>query len=310
MTPPFKSFSLGFRLLLIFSLFFFNWFIITKVSSYVLHSVLGFDNLLDMTNMTNLSPQEVNTLIVMQGFGTIIGFMLTAMMFSVLESGQFSGYLGINRSISLKMLLLAIVSMLVAQFFITALVDLNNKIPIPSSLNFLKDIEKSDQDLTNAFLNFKSFSRFLVITLVLAVIPAIGEEMFFRGLILGDLLKAKVKPAVAIIITGLLFALIHFEFQNTLSIWVLGCFLGYLYYISGSLWLSIAAHFVNNILDILLKYLYNIGILKTDISESSVPVYLTVLSIIIFAACLYLFNKWKVQPSFVEEEFTNEEAME
>ena len=142
-------------------------------------------------------------------------------------------------------------------------------------------------------LNFKSPAQLILVSLVIAVIPAVAEEMFFRGLLLGDLLKGSINPYVAIGISGLLFAVAHFEFENTLAIWVLGSFLGYLYYVSGSLWLPIGVHFINNFLQVFFKYLYNNGYLKEDVTENSVPVYITIISVAIFAGCIFVFQRWK-----------------
>ena len=83
---------------------------------------------------------------------------------------------------------------------------------------------------------------------------------------------------------------------------VLGSFLGYFYYVSGSLWLPIAAHFTNNFLAVLMKYFYNIGMISEDMANAKTSLYLTVISLAIFAVFIFLFNKWKNPAKFVEIE--------
>ena len=151
-------------------------------------------------------------------------------------------------------------------------------------------------------MNFKDVGHLIFVSIVVALIPAVGEEFFFRGLLLGDLLKGKIHPAIAIPVTGLIFAVSHMEFDNTIAIWALGSFLGYLYYVSGSLWLPIAAHFTNNFMAVLLKYFFNLGMISEDVANAKTPLYATVLSFALFALCIFLFNKWKNPATFVEIE--------
>jgi hypothetical protein len=129
----------------------------------------------------------------------------------------------------------------------------------------------------------------------MAVIPAVSEEFFFRGLLLGDLLKGKVHPVLAVGLTGFIFAISHAQFENTLAIWALGSFLGYLYYVSGSLWLPIMVHFVNNFLALLLKYLFNLGVISSDLAEAKTPLYATVISILIFSG--FIFSENDAEPA-------------
>jgi membrane protease YdiL (CAAX protease family) len=95
------------------------------------------------------------------------------------------------------------------------------------------------------------------------------------------------------------------EFDNTIAIWALGSFLGYLYYVSGSLWLPVAAHFTNNFLAVLMKYFYNLGMISEDVSNAKTPLYVTVVSLLIFGVFIFLFNKWKNPATFVEIEETD-----
>jgi membrane protease YdiL (CAAX protease family) len=77
-------------------------------------------------------------------------------------------------------------------------------------------------------------------------------------------------------------------------------FLGYLYFVSGSIWLPVAAHFTNNFLQVLLKYLFQLKIMNVDLTESSFPLYISIASTIIFFTCIYIFHLWKLNPVFDE----------
>ena len=149
-----------------------------------------------------------------QASSTLGMCLFTAFLFAQLESRHPIRHLRADFSVSLKMIVLAVVAML-SPTFIDFLSTLNGKMPIPQWLGFLADLEKRAADETNALLSFKQFGQFVAATVVLAVIPAIAEEFFFRCIVLGDFLKEKMNPAVAITASGLIFAICHLEFHNT-----------------------------------------------------------------------------------------------
>jgi membrane protease YdiL (CAAX protease family) len=299
MNPPFKSYPLALRIPLIFCMFFFNIGIVGLLAALAAKSIFGIENIFEVSGGNLSAPGSRDAFLFMQALSSLGGFALTAMMFSVLEAGEYKKHLRLATAPTFKLAAVAVVAVLAAQFFIEWLVKINQLIPAPAGFEAM---QKQTAELTEALMNFKDVGHFIVVSIVVAVIPAIGEEFLFRGLLLGDMLKAKVRPQVAIPVTGFLFALVHGEFHNTLAIWVLGSFLGYLYYASGSLWLPILAHFTNNFLAVLLKYLFNTGVISKDLAEAETPLYATVISVVVFAGLLFILTKWKKPANFVEPE--------
>lgn len=90
--------------------------------------------------------------------------------------------------------------------------------------------------------------------LLIAILPAICEELFFRGLLLGSLLHTKLNQHVSVLIVSVLFALMHLESSGFLSRVLLGLILGYLFVRSGSIWLSVIIHFIHNLVMVLGLY--------------------------------------------------------
>lgn len=91
--------------------------------------------------------------------------------------------------------------------------------------------------------------------LMIAVLPAIVEELLFRGLFLSSFLKYT-KPSTAIIATALMFAAMHFSLLKLVTTFILGCTFGYVVYKSKSIFPSIFLHFINNAFSVLIvKYL-------------------------------------------------------
>jgi membrane protease YdiL (CAAX protease family) len=110
---------------------------------------------------------------------------------------------------------------------------------------------------------------------------------------MGDLLRSGVKPATSIVVSGIIFSLVHFEFHNFLAIGVLGIFLGYLYYVSGSLWLCVAAHFINNFFAVLARYMANVGIISPELAEGETPVWLTIAGGVVFLSLAFAIRSFK-----------------
>ena len=300
MTPPFQRYPLILRILLMFSMFLFNAGIVSIVALYAAEKIFHLESTANIMSGAFTGTNDMNAFLFYQGLGSLGGFALTALMFSVLEAGEFKNHLRLTVFPTAKLIALAIIAVLVAQFFIDFLVEVNQKIPLPPSLQFLHQLQKQTEDLSNAMMSFKDVGHLVLVSLVVGLIPAMGEELFFRGLLLGDLLKSKISPLIAIPVTGLVFAISHFEYDNVLAIWALGSFLGYLYYVSGSLWLPIAAHFTNNFMAVLLKYLYNLGMISDDLANAKTPIYATLISMAVFGLFIFLFNKWKNPATFVE----------
>jgi membrane protease YdiL (CAAX protease family) len=86
------------------------------------------------------------------------------------------------------------------------------------------------------------------------VLPAIGEELFFRGSLQNILEKWTQRPFIAVILASFFFAFFHFSFYKFLPIFVLGMVLGTLFYVTRNLWYCIFFHFVNNTMALLASY--------------------------------------------------------
>lgn len=311
MKPPFKNLPLAVRFILMFFLFLVNLSVLSFIGILCIKPLFGVENAMQVAGGVFNSRADINAFLFVQALSSIGGFILTPMMFSVLENGEFKNHLRLNAPVSSRFIILGLASIIIVQFFIQFLVDVNGKIPLPEALAFLKQKEEQMSSVIKSLLSFNSPLEFVAVAFVVAVIPAVGEEMFFRGLILGDLLKSRVNVVTSILVSGLLFAVVHMEYQNTLAIWALGGFLGYLYYISGSLWLPIFVHFVNNFMQVLLKYLHNTGTISTDYTEATMPLYVTAFSALLFAGCIYVFHQWRINSDFansVSELSENTEA--
>ena len=135
--------------------------------------------------------------------------------------------------------------------FIGLLLEWNMMIPFP---DWLLSSDGKSEAIVEAFLKMSTYWDLLFTLLVVAVVPAIGEELLFRGYLQQSFSKWLSNPHVAIIVTAVLFSAIHLHFQGFFPRFILGVLLGYLFYWSGSLWLPILAHFTNNAQAVIFSY--------------------------------------------------------
>lgn len=138
---------------------------------------------------------------------------------------------------------------------------LNQMIVFPESLSFFEAYLRERQDTLSeqigALIHIESASDFLLATLVLAVIPAVGEEWVFRGKLQGLLQRVTGSAHGGVWLTSLIFALFHQQFFALLPMMFLALFLGYVYAYTRSLWMVVAAHFVNNFASLLFVHFSN-----------------------------------------------------
>lgn len=118
-----------------------------------------------------------------------------------------------------------------------------------------KQSEEQLKVLTEHLTNFTSPTHFILAFIVVAIIPAIGEELLFRGLIQNMFSKAFNNPHIAIWLTGFIFAAIHMQFFGVMPRMFLGVLFGYLYHWSGKLSVAMIGHLVNNGLALIALYL-------------------------------------------------------
>jgi hypothetical protein len=127
---------------------------------------------------------------------------------------------------------------------------------------------------------------------VIAIVPAIGEEFLFRGIVQNLLLNVSRNIHLSIWISAFLFSAIHFQFFGFVPRMLLGALFGYLYFWSGNLLYPIAAHFINNGFTLLMIYLFRSDVINFDIeSTESVPITTVLIFGVITTALLYYFRK-------------------
>jgi uncharacterized protein len=141
---------------------------------------------------------------------------------------------------------------------------LNQQLPLPS---WMKETEAATEIFIKGLLKTEYAYEFWLNMLLFAVIPAFGEEFFFRGVLQQQFKKIFKDPHLAIWATALIFSSIHFQFAGFVPRFLLGGVLGYVFYFTGSLWMPILGHFTNNALMVIAAHLYQNGQLSVDLDQ-------------------------------------------
>ena len=132
--------------------------------------------------------------------------------------------------------------------------------------DFLKALEETAKVATEQMLKADTFGGLLLNLVIIALIPAVGEELTFRG-VLQQSLTRKMNPHIAILLSAAIFSFIHFQFYGFLPRMFLGMLLGYMFYTTNSLWTSILMHFLNNGSAVVLYYLSYKGLIGIDVDH-------------------------------------------
>ncbi len=130
-----------------------------------------------------------------------------------------------------------------------------------------KSAEKLAESQTALLLNMEQPKELLICLLVMALIPAIGEEMIFRAGLQRILYQGTRRIHLSIWLSAAIFSALHLQFYGFIPRMGLGVLLGYLFAASGNLWWSITAHFINNAAAILMYYFSQHGISRIQESD-------------------------------------------
>ena len=222
--------------------------------------------------ITDLTIPE--NVVIMKYFQTVqsVGvFIIPPVLIALILSGTPYRYLHLDRITGLKSILLVILTIYFANPLINYLAELNSLLSLPDWMSgieyWMKSSEKSATEITEAFLATETFGGLLFNLFMIALIPAVGEELLFRGVIQRLFKEITGNTHAAIWISAALFSALHLQFYGFLPRMVLGAIFGYFLVWSGSLWVPIIAHFINNASAVVFYYLHQKGIIEYSFDE-------------------------------------------
>jgi uncharacterized protein len=235
-------------------------------------------------------------------------FLLPSLLFSYLAHPRPLQYLGLRAPGKSSQWLWVTLMMLGAT---PVFIYLNNLMELLPLGKWADDASKNLESVERAFLKMNSFSDFIKVFLTLAVLPALGEEMLFRGVLFRFSFKRNRRFSFSIIITAIMFAFLHYNVYGFISIFLAGVLLGVIYYLTQSLWCNILAHMIHNGLQIAILYFGKDNkAVQTAIEHNQIPVWFTLLAGVVFMGSLAMLlkNKTPLPPDWAED-FSPEELL-
>jgi uncharacterized protein len=256
-------------------------FIVTSVIMFVILFSGGVEpDKLDLVN-----PDTLMTMKWLQAMSSVTIFLIPAWLYSVIcFNGRPFYFLGLRPAEKQNMYVWAILCILLAFPLVLWLGQLNQQVPLPE---WIKGMEEDATKQMEAFLKADGLKDVLINVFIIALLPAICEEICFRGALQRILIHIFRSPWTGIIVSSIIFSAIHLQFQGFLPRMFLGIVLGALYWYSESLWPSIIAHFVNNAVQVIVVSYYPEYISVNP----DVPIYMGLMSGVIVAGILWYYRK-------------------
>ena len=211
---------------------------------------------------------------------TLIAFVFPAIIFTRVnkkESETTIVALGFSRIAAPKLVLYTVFISFGGILISGALAEINQHIYLPAKLlEQAKALEQTYKTLMLNMARMDSVLDYLTALFVMALAPAIFEELLFRSTMQPLFIGWTKNVWVGIIITSVLFSAIHFSFFGFLSRAALGIVLGLLFYHSKNIWLSILMHFLNN--GLIVTQLYIVTLQGKSIENAIDENYFSILS--------------------------------
>lgn len=225
----------------------------------------------------------------------ILFMLLPAMFASIPIPLHYRELFRLDFRLDKMILLYSFLALIAFQFFVSGyavLQDLLIPEKIADEYDKLKDMI---EEIYDTMLGGESYYAFLRAMTVGAVVPAIAEETLFRGFLQRSL-EERMKPALAIALSGVFFGVIHFNPIDMIPLIIIGLFLGFLAYASKNILVPIIIHFANNAFAIIIFYSADVQELENS-AEQLPPIFAAVLCfgglLFVFLFCMLIYDRSK-----------------
>lgn len=243
------------------------------------------------------NPKTIVILKLLQALLVLLVFIMPSFLFAIFWTKAKINYLGITTKPSFSTLIIAGTGMMMALPMINWLADINQGMQLPEAFSnieiWMKHSEEKATLFTDALTKGTTIDVLILNLIVIALMAALSEELFFRGILQKVLTEFSRNKHIGVWVGAILFSSFHMQFYGFLPRMLMGAYLGYLFLWSGSLWPGIFAHFINNGMAVVLIWLSNRGVINVDADKVGIQenewVYV-VISFVIVALSLYLIQ--------------------
>ncbi len=247
----------------------------------------------------------------LQFAGTFCMFALPALVFARIVNRHPLQYVGFNSRLNWRQLFIVLLLVYAALYAQSTFTELNQMIPLPDKLrNTFKNLDEQYTEQVMAMARMNNPVDYALSLLMLALLPAIFEEMFFRGAVQQILIGLFRNAFAGILLTSIIFSVAHFSFEGFLTRLFLGMMLGYIFYYGKNIWLNILAHFTNNAVVVTSIYMLSReGKLTAEsMKDETYPLYIGILAITAIFALFVLYKRecMKVLPAIAKDDSLND----
>jgi len=222
----------------------------------VFTSIASF--ILSITSLPSLASQALSQ---------IIMFGMAPLLWSLMFEGTTYKNISFQNKNIKYYILIAIGLLIVSMPLIDGINIWNNSWHFQGEESF-RLMEENAQRVMEKFMQDTSTSNLILNIIVLALIPALLEEYFFRVALQTSMINLFRNKFIGIFLTSILFSLIHFQLFSFFPRVIMGIFLGYLYVLSKNVVVPIVYHFFNNLIIVMGYYLFNTKIIETNLIQT------------------------------------------
>lgn len=183
-------------------------------------------------------------------------------------------FLKLNKAPHWRAITFVILLLCVSMPAMNYIVYINEQMSLPEALApveaWMRATEDAAKAVTDSFLSNNNLLQMLGCVLLMGVLTGLSEEALFRGALQGVLASSR-NVHFSIWLTAIIFSVLHFQFFGFVPRLLLGAIFGYLFVWTGSLWVPIIAHALNNSVVVVGSYLLSNDSLSESIDIIGVP---------------------------------------
>ena len=256
---------------------------------------------ISVTDLNN-NPESIFAAKILQIFSQFGLFIFPALLFGYFTNKSIKSGLSFSKNLPAKTIVITVTVTLLSIPFINLLAQWNSNWHLPEFLSevelWMRAMQTQNDQLMEKILIMNTPSAIGINFIMMAILPAIGEELIFRGIIQKQLISWLSNPHVAIFITSIIFSAFHLQFLGFFSRLLLGMIFGYLFYYSKNIWVPIIAHFTNNSLALVIALSLGIETNESSFDDpSNLLVSLSMLALFLTSIFIVYRNRKAISPT-------------
>ncbi len=216
-------------------------------------------------------------------------FLLPSLVYLIFIEGKNAfNFLRFQKLPSLYTIFLGILFLVVSYPLVNLVNYINSFIPLAE---WMTTNEDQVAEMLQKIILTDAYSVMILNVCLIAILPAIAEELVFRGIAQNNFEKILNNGHMSVWLSALLFSLIHFQFEGFLARMVLGAVLGYSYYLTRNFWVPVFLHFLNNLIPLLALSMWEVDLTNMENSDISFNWFLLILPILGLPILYILYTK-------------------